>query len=161
MNFSEKRAILLRSSQRWQKIEQKSLKTGKNFIANFSPNKKQISKNVIFSCFGPKATFLRNKKNLDLVGMNFTPQNILSQRYLDRKGLKPSILWIHFEIDLVQVKGSEVPEVESSRTSLASRTSSKTHFEVLGLEGQVLGLGLEASSPRKLPCPRLEDSTIF
>ena len=53
------------------------------------------------------------------------------------------------------------PEVESSRTSLkSSRTS---HFEVLGLgfEGQVLGLGLEASSPRKLACPRLEDSTIF
>ena len=51
------------------------------------------------------------------------------------------------------------PEVESSRTSLASRT----HFEVLGLglEGQVLGLGLETSSPRKLACPRLEDSTIF
>ena len=49
--------------------------------------------------------------------------------------------------------------MESSRTSLASRT----HFEVLGLglEGQVLGLGLEASSPRKLACPRLEDSTIF
>ena len=48
-------------------------------------------------------------------------------------------------------------EVESSRTSLASRT----HFEVLGLglEGQVLGL--EVSSPRKLACPRLEDSTIF
>ena len=33
-------------------------------------------------------------------------------------------------------------EVESSRTSLASRTSSRTHFEVLGL-----GLGLEAPSP--------------
>ena len=32
--------------------------------------------------------------------------------------------------------------------------SSRTHFEVLGL-------GLEASSPRKLACPRLEDSTIF
>ena len=46
------------------------------------------------------------------------------------------------------------PEVESLRTSLASRTSSRTHFEVLGL-------GLEASSPRKLACPRLEDSTIF
>ena len=39
-------------------------------------------------------------------------------------------------------------EEESSRTSLASRT----HFEVLGLE---------ASSPRKLPCPRLEDRTII
>ena len=51
--------------------------------------------------------------------------------------------------------------MESSRTSLASRTSSRTHFEVLGLEGQVLGLGLKASSPRKLVCPRLEDSTIF
>ena len=45
--------------------------------------------------------------------------------------------------------------MESSRTSLASRT----HFEVLGLEGQVLGL--EASSPRKLACPRLEDSSNF
>ena len=46
-----------------------------------------------------------------------------------------------------------LPEVESSRT----------HFEVLGLglEDQVLGPGLKASSPRKLPCPRLEDSTIF
>ena len=47
--------------------------------------------------------------------------------------------------------------------SLASRTSLRTHFEVLGLgvEGQVPGLGLDASSPRKLACPRLEDSTIF
>ena len=34
--------------------------------------------------------------------------------------------------------------------------SSRTHFEVLGL-----GLDLEASSPQKLACPRLEDSTIF
>ena len=49
---------------------------------------------------------------------------------------------------------STYTEVESSRTSLASRTSSRTDFEVLGL-------GLEASSPRKLACPRLEDSTIF
>ena len=40
--------------------------------------------------------------------------------------------------------------------SLAEVESSRTHFEVLGL-----GLGLEASSPRKLACPRLEDSTIF
>ena len=57
--------------------------------------------------------------------------------------------------------GGYSAEVESSRTSLASRTSSRTQFEVLGLglEGQVLGL--EASSPRKLACPRLEDSTIF
>ena len=41
-----------------------------------------------------------------------------------------------------------LPEVESSRTSLASRT----HFEVLGfgLEGQVLGLGLEVSRPQVL-----------
>ena len=44
---------------------------------------------------------------------------------------------------------TSTPEVESSRT----------HFEVLDLEGQVLGL--EASSPRKLACPWLEDSSIF
>ena len=49
---------------------------------------------------------------------------------------------------------NHLPEVVSSRTSLASRMSSRTHFEVLGL-------GLEASSPRKLACPRLEYSTIF
>ena len=42
---------------------------------------------------------------------------------------------------------------------LAEVESSRTDFEVLGLEGQVLGL--EASSPRKLACPRLEDSSIF
>ena len=32
--------------------------------------------------------------------------------------------------------------------------ASRTHFEVLGLELKALG-------PRKLPCSRLEDSTIF
>ena len=31
----------------------------------------------------------------------------------------------------------------------------------LASKPQVLGLGLEALDPRKLPCPRLEDSTIF
>ena len=31
----------------------------------------------------------------------------------------------------------------------------------LASKPQVLGLGLEALGPRKLPCPRLEDSTIF
>ena len=41
-------------------------------------------------------------------------------------------------------------EEESSRTSLALRT----HFEVLGL-------GLEALSPQKLPWSRFENSTIF
>ena len=49
---------------------------------------------------------------------------------------------------LLKLKRESLTEVESSRTSLASRS----HFEVLGLE---------ASSPRKLPCPRLDDSTIF
>ena len=43
--------------------------------------------------------------------------------------------------------------------------ASRTHFEVLGLglgfEGQVLGLGLEASSPQKLPYPRLETALFF
>ena len=33
--------------------------------------------------------------------------------------------------------------------------------DVLGFEDTFWSLGLEASSPRKLPCPRLEDSTIF
>ena len=34
-------------------------------------------------------------------------------------------------------------------------------FKSLALKPPVLGLGLEALGPRKLPCPRLEDSTIF
>ena len=56
--------------------------------------------------------------------------------------------------------GSE-SEVESLRTSYASRT--QFEFFCLDLEGQVLGLGLglEASSPQKLPCRRLGDSSIF
>ena len=56
-------------------------------------------------------------------------------------------------------------KVKSLALALASRPQVLENFEVLGLglglEGQVLGLGLEASSPRKLACPRLEDSTIF
>ena len=35
---------------------------------------------------------------------------------------------------------------------LEDALDSRTHFQVLGLE---------ALGPRKLPCPRLEDSTIF
>ena len=56
-------------------------------------------------------------------------------------------------------------EVESSRTFLASRMSSGTQFEVLvlGLGGKVLcfGLGLKGCKSSKMPCPLLEDSTIF
>ena len=48
---------------------------------------------------------------------------------------------------------------EQNYDSFTEVESSKTHFEVLGLEGQVLGL--QVSCPRKLVCPRLEDSSIF
>ena len=42
------------------------------------------------------------------------------------------------------------------------RWSPRGHiFKSLASKPQVLGLGLEALGPRKLPCPRLEDSTIF
>ena len=51
--------------------------------------------------------------------------------------------------------------MDSLRTSLASKTSWRTHFEVIGLESQVLGLGLKTSFSWKLLCPWLEDSTIF
>ena len=50
-------------------------------------------------------------------------------------------------------KSQSFPQVESSRTSL------RTHFEVLGLESEMFGL--DASSPRKLLCSRLQDSIIF
>ena len=36
-----------------------------------------------------------------------------------------------------------ISEVVSSMTFLASRTFSRTHFEVLGLGGQVLGVSLK------------------
>ena len=83
-------------------------------------------------------------------------------RFQEWNGRQSSILPYQFHTRFCALY---LPEVESSRTSLASRTSSRTHFEVLGhglgLEGQVLGLGLEASSPRKLACPRAEDRPIF
>ena len=46
-------------------------------------------------------------------------------------------------------------EVESSRTS------SRTHFEVLGLDLEAQVLGLDACECLKMFCPRLEDSIIF
>ena len=51
----------------------------------------------------------------------------------------------------------------SLRTFLASKTSSRTHFEVpcLVLEDQVLGFDLKASSPQKLPCPRPRTALFF
>ena len=54
-------------------------------------------------------------------------------------------LLLNDEVLLLQCYSAEV---ESLRTSLVSRR----HFEVLGLE---------ASSPRKMPCSRLEESSIF
>ena len=77
----------------------------------------------------------------------------LKKNSLIKANKEISVMWAQMHHSTEAMEKAQVyckPEVESSRTSLASRT----HF-------QVLGLGLEASSPRKLPCPRLEDSTIF
>ena len=68
----------------------------------------------------------------------------------------------------ILILSSEVESLRTSfasRTSLASRTSSRTHFEVLGLgldlEAQVLGLSLKPFKSSKMSCPRLEDSIVF
>ena len=80
-------------------------------------------------------------------------------RFRLESGLESSQHWVYLWSNGIKLAffpknyGKSPPlmaEVESSRTSLASRT----HFEVLGL-------GLEASSPQKLACPRLEDCIIF
>ena len=55
--------------------------------------------------------------------------------------------------------GGHKYKVCNKHVHLTEVESPRTHFDVLGLESQVLGL--EALSPRKLPCLRLEDSTIF
>ena len=44
---------------------------------------------------------------------------------------------------------------------MALRTSSRTHFEVLGLKGQFLGLDLEACKSSKMPCPRSRTALFF
>ena len=88
----------------------------------------------------------------ELIGFLVTAEKLMSLRQTNLPHLQSLI-----------EKIAKLPEVESSRTSLASRTFSRTHFEVLALASkpQILGLGLEALGPRKLACPRLEDSTIF
>ena len=62
----------------------------------------------------------------------------------------------------------ELREVKTSQEFICAkyeqRWSPREHiFKSLALASkpQVLGLGLEALGPRKLPCPRLENSTIF
>ena len=63
-----------------------------------------------------------------------------------------------FKLKKLRKKNSNfLTEVESSRTSLASRT----HFEVFGLKTQVLGLGLEPYKLSKMFCSRPEDSITF
>ena len=53
--------------------------------------------------------------------------------------------------------------MESLRTSLASRTSSRTHFKVLGfnLVGEVLGLGLKAYKFSKIICKKCAKVVAF
>ena len=71
------------------------------------------------------------------------------------KQLSKACYWKLFWIELLELSLVMLwSEEESSRTSLATRTFSRTDFEVLGL-------GLAAVSPRKLPSPWLVDSTIF
>ena len=68
------------------------------------------------------------------------------------------IIWPHTKKVKTRMRYGRV-----KKTYLAEVKSSRTHFEVLGLglEGQVLGLGLEALSPRKLACPRLEKALFL
>ena len=56
--------------------------------------------------------------------------------------------WSKFCFSLI----GKIVKCRSCLVQITWGESSRTHFEVLGLE---------ASSPRKLPFPRLEDSTIF
>ena len=48
-------------------------------------------------------------------------------------------------------------------TTVKNQTAGYLTVDIANNRGGVLEdvLGLEASSPRKLPCPRLEDSTTF
>ena len=47
------------------------------------------------------------------------------------------------------------------RGHILKSLTSKVKSLALASKPDVLGLGLEALGPRKLPCPRLVDSTIF
>ena len=94
-------------------------------------------------------------KNVSLEKKFYMKRNFIFEKKNVQKIFLKKKTTVLFETGFIRY----VPELMSSRMSLAP----KTHFKVLGfdlgLEGQVLGL--EASSPRKLPCPLLEDSTIF
>ena len=101
---------------------------------------------------------------------NFKKRIFLEQRYRRMEDQKRGLVWlvtrillkreslnqelknanVYFGRRVEKISVTQTSDVESSRTSLASTT----HFEVLGL-------GFEASSPQKLPCPRLEDRLLF
>ena len=65
---------------------------------------------------------------------------------------------VHFRVHKIFAREDQQGEV--NRQTWSPRGC---NFEVLGLglEDQVFGLGLEASSSRKLACSQLEDSTFF
>ena len=120
-----------------------------------------ISKNY---CFFSNSTFLWSKNQIFIVislgviniwicWVESIPLWAIDRKILrgrDRVKTRNNIWWY-------------AADVESSRTSLASRTSSEntfwSHWTWHWHQGQLLGL--EASSPRKLPCLRLKNSTIF
>ena len=94
-----------------------------------------------------------------IVGISIASYSQANQIWIRSIPVPEAITYSNFE-----KKISEWLKIISYRLQ-SEVESSRTQFEVLGLglEGQVLGLGLglEASSPQKLACPRLEDSTIF
>ena len=60
------------------------------------------------------------------------------------------------EIDIDALKFFTKSRTNKQRWSPQGRPWPRGRFEVFGV-----GFGLEASSPQKLACPRLEDSSIF
>ena len=57
---------------------------------------------------------------------------------------------------LVQIKNGLLADAPRKPTMTNQNVASRG-----GVLEDVLGLGLEALGPQKLPCPRLKDSTIF
>ena len=76
-------------------------------------------------------------------------------------GFRPAYSTSHAMIDILT---STLDNINVQRWSPRGRPWPRGHILkslALASKPQVLGLGLEASSPQKLPCPQLEDSNIF
>ena len=153
LSEDQKKKIFTKTGTLFPQIQMKTIKGLHQKWNTFFPKFRWRLKKGLhqkWNTFFPQIQVKTKKKKVFRMNRTLFPNSDEDQK--KQKRSSTCYCWLECSQQTLTGKASKVELLISDLES--SRTSSWTHFEVLRL-------GLEASSPRKLPCPRLEDSTIF